>query len=290
VWVDATKSTCDPADPKTNMQDPVTGAPLPVRIPVTIWYRRDKFVRGANPLILYGYGSYGMSCDPTFTSEKLSLLDRGVVYALAAIRGGGEMGRTWRNAGRMEHKMNTFTDFIDCAEAMRAQGWCHPDRLAIRGGSAGGLLVGACLSFRPDLFRAVSALVPFVDVVTTMSDASIPLTTGEWDEWGNPLTSPEARARMLAYSPMDNLPDASVVMPHLYIESGLGDPRVQYFEPAAWGASLRLRWDASRAQGRAIVHKCNMNAGHGGASGRYQQLEELANEYAFLLLALGVDI
>ncbi len=229
------------------------------------------------PLLLYGYGAYGISMEPTFRSSRLSLLDRGFTYAIAHVRGGEELGRRWYDDGKLRKKKNTFTDFIACAEHLVAEGHAVPERLFAMGGSAGGLLMGAVINLRPDLFHGVVAQVPFVDVVTTMLDESIPLTTGEYDEWGNP-NEPADYACIRSYSPYDNM--EPVVWPHLLVMTGLHDSQVQYWEPAKWVARRRaLRPD----DGRRLLLKTNMDAGHGGASGRFRQYREIALQYAFLL-------
>ena len=245
-------------------------------IPISLVYRKGFKANGNAPLLLYGYGSYGASMDATFSSPRLSLLDRGFVYAMAHIRGGEELGRVWYEDGKLLKKMNTFTDFIACAEYLRDQQYGAPDKLFAMGGSAGGLLVGAVTNLRPDLFKGVVAQVPFVDVVTTMLDETIPLTTGEYDEWGNP-NQEEFYRYMLSYSPYDNI--EAKVYPHLFVTTGLHDSQVQYWEPAKWVAKLRaLKTDANR-----LILKTNMEAGHGGASGRFKRYKESASIYAFLL-------
>lgn len=251
------------------------------QIPVSVVYRKGARDQGPAPLILYAYGSYGFSMDPGFVATRIPLLDRGIVYAVAHIRGGSEMGRQWYEDGKFLHKMNTFTDFIAVAEDLVRRGYTTPDRLAIRGGSAGGLLMGAVMNLRPDLFRAVGASVPFVDVVTTMLDASIPLTTLEWDEWGNPADAVYYQY-MKSYSPYDNVEAKDY--PHVIVFTGLNDPRVSYWEPAKWVARLR----ATKTDANTLVMKCHMGAGHGGSSGRYDRLKEQALELAFLLDKIGV--
>ena len=250
-------------------------------IPVTVVHRKGIKPDGSNPLWVYGYGSYGSSMDPWFSSNRLSLLDRGVVFAIAHIRGGAEKGRSWYDHGKMEQKVNTFTDFIAVVEALRDEGWGDPDRIAIQGGSAGGLLMGAVLNMRPDLFTVAQADVPFVDVINTMSDPSIPLTVGEYEEWGNPA-EPAAFHRMLAYSPYDNIREMDY--PTILVTAGLNDSRVHYWEPAKWTARLRDH----KTDDNLLIMKTNMGAGHGGSSGRYGRLEELAFEYAFMLDQLGL--
>ena len=253
-----------------------------VQVPVSLVYRKGYEINGASPLLLYGYGSYGSSTEPYFSSARLSLLDRGFAYAIAHIRGGQEMGRWWYEDGKLMKKMNTFTDFIDCGQALVDRKYADPERLYAMGGSAGGLLVGAVVNLAPDLFDGVVAQVPFVDVVTTMLDESIPLTTGEYDEWGNP-NEEEAYRYMLSYSPYDNV--TAQAYPHLLITTGLHDSQVQYFEPAKWTAKLRaMKTDQNR-----LLMKTNMEAGHGGASGRYRRYRETALDYAFLLDLAGIE-
>jgi oligopeptidase B len=258
------------------------GAADGTRIPISVVHRRDTAIDGSAPALLYGYGSYEHSTEPAFRASRLSLLDRGFVYAIAHVRGGGEMGREWYEAGRLEHKMNTFTDFVACAEHLVGADYTTPARLAARGGSAGGLLMGAVTNLRPDLFKAIVAEVPFVDVVTTMLDASLPLTITEWEEWGDPR-EPEAYARMKAYSPYDNVHAAGY--PALLVTSGINDPRVQYWEPAKWVAKLREH----SSSGRPIYLRTEMGAGHGGPSGRYDAWRDEAIVLSFLCDALGVE-
>ncbi|MFQ5876374.1 MAG: S9 family peptidase [Acidobacteriota bacterium] len=257
-------------------------APDGARVPITLAHKKGLKRDGTNPLLLYGYGSYGAVVDPTFSSNRLSLLDRGLVYAIAHVRGGGAFGRPWYEDGKMLRKRNTFTDFIACAEHLIARGYSSERRLAIHGGSAGGLLVGAVINMRPDLFKVVVADVPFVDVVNTMLDASIPLTAIEWEEWGDPREK-EYYDYMRSYSPYDNV--GAKDYPDLLITTSLNDPRVSYWEPAKWAAKLR----ALKTGDGLLLLKTNMDAGHGGASGRYERLKELAFEYAFLLSRLGVE-
>ncbi|GMA16240.1 S9 family peptidase [Deinococcus metallilatus] len=255
-------------------------APDGERVPVSLVRRRDTPLPA--PTLLYGYGSYGFPIDPEFRSVRLPLLDRGWVWAIAHIRGGSELGRRWYDAGRLAHKMNTFTDFIAAAEHLRASGVATD--LVAMGRSAGGLLMGAVLNLRPDLFRAAFVGVPFVDVLSTMLDESIPLTTGEYDEWGNPNEA-EAYAGMRAYSPYDNL--KAVTYPHLFVSTGLNDPRVAYWEPAKYVARLR---DLRQPGSGELVLKTNLGAGHGGSSGRYDALQEIAEEYAFALAAVEGEL
>jgi oligopeptidase B len=254
-------------------------------VPASIVYRRDRFRRIAiNPLYVYGYGSYGYPLPVGFSPARLALLDRGVVMAYAHVRGGGEMGDTWHDAGKMQFKSNTFTDFIATVEQLVMRGYGNANKVAIEGGSAGGLLMGAVVNLRPDLFRAVVSHVPFVDVMNTMLDASLPLTVAEYEEWGNP-NEPEAFARMLSYSPYDNLEclkDKPV--PAMLVKTSLNDSQVMFWEPVKYVAKLRtLKTDAT-----PLLLHINMDAGHGGASGRYDYLKEIAFDYAFLLTQLGV--
>ncbi len=251
-----------------------------VRVPISIVYRRDLKRDGTAPLLLYGYGSYGISSSPGFSSPRLSLLDRGFAYAIAHVRGGEDLGRAWYEDGRQKKKMNTFTDFIDCAEHLVAQRYTSPQQLYATGGSAGGLLMGAVLNLRPDLFHGIVTRVPFVDVLTTMLDDSIPLTTGEYDEWGDPNRE-DFYQYILAYSPYDNVEPKAY--PNVLVTTGLHDSQVQYWEPAKWVAKLR----AMKTDNNVLLLKTNMNAGHGGASGRYEQYRETALNYAFLLDLAG---
>ena len=240
----------------------------------------------AAPMMLYGYGSYEICCDPGFDRRILPYLDRGVVYAIAHIRGGGEMGRHWYyDQGKYLNKRNTFSDFIACAERLVDLGWTTKDQLAIEGRSAGGLLVGAVINMRPDLFKVALAGVPFVDVMTTMSDPSIPLTTGEWEEWGNPN---DARYfdYMLSYSPYDNV--RAQAYPHLLITAGLHDPRVAYWEPAKWASKIRKTATAAADGFRDVVFKIDLDSGHFSASDRYKYLREKAWEQAYVMEKLGV--
>ena len=251
-------------------------------VPVSIAYRRDTPLGGRSPLLLYGYGSYGSSTDPSFNAPLISLLDRGFVYAIAHIRGGQELGRAWYDDGKLFNKRNTFTDFIDVAEFLVREGYANREQVFARGGSAGGLLMGAVLNMRPDLWRGIVAQVPFVDVVTTMLDESIPLTTFEYDEWGNP-NQRDYYEYMLSYSPYDNV--RAVDYPAVLVTTGLEDSQVQYWEPAKWIAKLR----ALDPDDSDVVFKTTMEAGHGGASGRYRQYEEAALMFAFLLKVSGRD-
>ncbi len=249
------------------------------RVPVSLVYR--KGIARPAPMLLTGYGSYGSSSDPTFSSDRLSLLDRGFVFAIAHIRGGSEMGRAWYENGRQLQKKNTFTDFVDVADDLIRRGYTSSDRLFARGASAGGLLMGAVVNLRPELFKGVIAGVPYVDVITTMMDSTIPLTTGEYDEWGNPHDSTFYRY-MLSYSPYDQVERKAY--PNLLITAGLYDTQVLYVEPAKWTAKLRsMKTDNNR-----LILRTNMEAGHGGASGRYKHWRDVAFEYAFLLDLAGL--
>ena len=246
------------------------------RVPISVAYRKDLKKDGNNPTLLYGYGSYGATIDAFFSATRFSLLDRGFVFAIGHIRGGSEMGREWYEGGKMLNKKNTFTDFIACAEHLIQEGFTSNEKLAILGGSAGGLLVGACVTMRPDLFKAVICKVPFVDVVTTMSDPTIPLTTLEYDQWGNPENK-EYFEYMMSYSPYDNIRAANY--PHMLISTGLNDPRVAYWEPAKFTAKLR----EFQTDDNLLVLDTNYDSGHAGASGRYDFLKEVALDYAFLI-------
>jgi oligopeptidase B len=245
-------------------------------VPISVVYRKDTALDGTSPMLLYGYGSYGMTMDPGFSPDRLSLLDRGFVYAIAHVRGGGELGKPWHDDGKLLRKKNTFSDFIACAEHLIAQRYTAADRLTILGGSAGGLLVGAVLNMRPELFHAAIAKVPFVDVVNTMLDPSLPLTIPEYEEWGNPEDK-QYYDYIRSYSPYDNVEPKGY--PTLLITAGLNDPRVAYWEPAKWAARLR----ALKTDGNVLLLKTNMGAGHFGPSGRYDRLRETAFDYAFLL-------
>ena len=251
-------------------------------IPLSILYRKGLNKDGGNPLLLYGYGAYGLSIDASFASPRLSLVDRGFVFAIAHVRGGQEMGRQWYEDGKLLKKKNTFTDFVACAEFLISEKFTSPERLFAMGRSAGGLLMGAVSNARPDLFKGIVAEVPFVDVITTMLDSSIPLTTGEYDEWGDP-NQRESYDYMLSYSPYDNVERKAY--PAMLITGGLHDSQVQYWEPAKWAAKLReLKTDNNR-----LLLKTNMDAGHGGASGRFRRHHETAFSYAFLLDLAGIE-
>jgi oligopeptidase B len=250
------------------------------KIPVSIVYKKGFKKDGNGPVLQYAYGSYGLSMDPTFSAARLSLLDRGFAYVLCNIRGGQELGRQWFEDGRMLHKINSFHDFIDCSEYLVKQKYTSPAKLFAMGGSAGGLLMGGIVNMRPDLYKGVLAAVPFVDVVTTMSDASIPLTTGEYDQWGNPADK-QYYDYMLSYSPYDNVKPQAY--PNMLVTTGLHDSQVQYYEPAKWVAKLR----ATKTDHNLLLLHTDMEAGHGGASGRFKALHDVARQYAFMLLLLG---
>jgi len=250
-------------------------------IPISMVYRNGLELDGTNPLLLYAYGSYGMTLDAYFSSTRLSLLDRGFIFALAHIRGGEDMGRQWYEDGKLLKKKNTFTDFIDCSKFLIAEKYTSPAHLYAEGGSAGGLLMGAVVNMAPELYNGVIAQVAFVDVVTTMLDDTIPLTTGEYDEWGNP-NNKRYYNYMLSYSPYDNVKVQDY--PNMYISTGLHDSQVQYWEPAKWVAKLR----AIKTDNNRLYLDTNMEAGHGGASGRFEAIKELAKEFSFLLDLEGI--
>ena len=246
------------------------------RIPISLVHRKGARRDGGSALLLYAYGSYGATTEPTFSSQRFSLVDRDITYAVAHVRGGQEMGRQWYDEGKMLRKMNTFTDFIDVAEFLVRERYTSADRLAANGGSAGGLLMGVVANLRPDLFKVIVADVPFVDVINTMLDASLPLTAQEWEQWGDP-NSPEAYRYMRRYSPYDNV--TAKAYPRMLVTSGLNDSRVGYFEPTKWVARLR----AMRTDANPLLLRMNMGAGHGGSSGRYERLKEQAFRYAFII-------
>ena len=271
----------DPADYRTEFV--FAPARDGARIPVSLVYRKDLARDGHAALYQYGYGAYGISMDPMFSASRLSLLDRGVVYAIAHVRGGEELGRGWYEQGRQLQKQNTFNDFVDVTDYLVQKGYAAPDRVVAQGGSAGGLLIGAVANQAPDRYRAMVANVPFVDVLTTMLDESIPLTTNEFDEWGNPARPADYQA-MLAYSPYDNV--RAQAYPALYVSTGLYDSQVQYFEPAKWVARLR----ATKTDPHPLLFHVDMSAGHGGKSGRFRRYHEIAREYAFLLDQLGIAV
>ncbi|WP_409934930.1 S9 family peptidase [Novosphingobium sp. 9] len=258
-------------------------------IPVSIMYRKDRAEQGngakngGGPLHLYGYGAYGISIDPGFSTTRLSLVDRGFAYAIAHIRGGDDMGRAWYKAGKLERRTNTFNDFVDVAKGLVDRGFTAPGQISISGGSAGGELMGAVINSDPELWGAVVAHVPFVDVLNTMLDESLPLTPGEWPEWGNPIEDEAAFDLILSYSPYDQVKAQSY--PPLMVTAGLNDPRVTYWEPAKWVAKLR----ELKTDGNELILKTNMGAGHGGKSGRFESLKETAEEFAFILWQLGIE-
>ncbi|HAV78487.1 MAG TPA: oligopeptidase B, partial [Anaerolineae bacterium] len=251
------------------------------KIPISIIYKKSLTLDGNNPTLLHGYGAYGATLDAEFTSNRISLLDRGFVYAIGHIRGGSDLGREWYDDGKVFNKKNSFTDFIACAEHLIAHGFTSNEKLAIYGVSAGGLLVNACMIMRPDLFKAVIGKVPFVDVVTSMSDPTVPLTALEYDEWGNPARNEDHYEYMLSYSPYDNIQEASY--PNLLLTGGLNDPRVAYWEPAKFAAKLLEH----KVDDNILILRTNFHAGHAGSSGRYDYLEEVAFEYAFLIDRVG---
>lgn len=252
-------------------------------VPVSIVYPKGFPKDGSRPLFLYAYGAYGMAIPPGFSTGRLSLLDRGFAYAIAHIRGGDDLGQDWYHQGKLEKRANTFNDFVDVAKALIGQGWTSAGRIATAGRSAGGELMGAIVNSDPDLWGAVIADVPFVDVLNTMLDPDLPLTPGEWPEWGNPITDKAAFELIRSYSPYDNV--TAQAYPPLFISGGLNDPRVTYWEPAKWAAKLR----ATKTDDNVLLLKTNMGAGHGGKSGRFESLREAAEEHAFVLWQLGVE-
>lgn len=252
-------------------------------VPVSIVYPADFPKDGSRPLYLYAYGAYGHAIPPGFSTGRLSLLDRGFAYAIAHIRGGDDLGQQWYHDGKLEKRTNTFNDFVDVAKGLIAQGWTSAGRIAIAGRSAGGELMGAVVNSDPELWGAVIADVPFVDVLNTMLDETLPLTPGEWPEWGNPITDKAAFDLIRSYSPYDNV--RAQAYPPLFISGGLNDPRVTYWEPAKWAAKLR----ATKTDANILLLKTNMGAGHGGKSGRFDSLYEAAEEHSFVLWQLGVD-
>ena len=254
-----------------------------MKVPVSLVYKKELKLDGKRPLLLNAYGSYGIPSNVTFSSQRLSLLDRGVVFAVAHIRGGGDLGKEWHDAGKMMSKKNTFTDFIAAAEYLVNQKYTSRDRLVITGGSAGGLLMGAVTNMRPDLFKAVVAYVPFVDVINTELDDTLPLTAGEWEEWGNPVKNKENFQYMLSYSPYDNV--AAKDYPAMLVKTSLNDSQVLFHEPTKYVAKLR----AMKTDKNPLLLKVNMGAGHGGASGRYDALHEAAFDYAFMLTQMGIN-
>src|ERR1043166_2943075 len=250
-------------------------------VPISILHRRDIKPDGTAPLLLYGYGAYGYAMPAAFATGRLSLVDRGFVYAIAHIRGGTEKGWRWYQDGKLKNKRNTFTDFIAAAEYLRAQGYAAPGKIVAHGGSAGGMLMGAIANMRPDMFGGIIAEVPFVDVLNTMLDDSLPLPPPDWQEWGNPITDAQAFSAILGYSPYDNV--RAQDYPAILALAGLTDPRVTYWEPAKWVAKLR----ALRTNAKPIVLRTNMEAGHGGAAGRFDRLKEVALGYGFGSVVAG---
>jgi oligopeptidase B len=271
----------DPADYETRRV--FATAPDGEQVPVTLLYRKGIALDGSNPALLYGYGAYGMSMPASFSVSVLSLVDRGFVYAIAHIRGGMEKGYRWYRQGRREHKTNTFTDFIAAAEMLIAEGYTAKGKIIAQGGSAGGMLMGAIANLRPDLWGGVIAQVPFVDVLNTMLDDTLPLTPPEWPEWGNPITSADDYQRIAAYAPYEAVSEQAY--PPIFALAGLTDPRVTYWEPAKWVAKLR----ATKTGTAPLYLKTNMGAGHGGASGRFDRLKETAECYAFAIKSAGLD-
>jgi oligopeptidase B len=251
-----------------------------VQVPVSLVYRTGLKRDGKRPLLLYAYGSYGATMEPTFNSVRFSLVDRNITYAIAHIRGGEEMGRQWYDDGKMLKKMNTFTDFIDVAEHLVAEGYTARDRIIAHGGSAGGLLMGVVANLRPELWKVVVADVPFVDVINTMLDASIPLTAQEWEQWGNPQDQAHYRY-MRQYSPYDNV--TAQAYPRMLVISGINDSRVAFWEPTKWVARLR----ATKTDTNPLLLRMQMGAGHGGGSGRYERYREMAFRYAFMIDQVG---
>jgi oligopeptidase B len=269
-------------DPKLYQSEQITARSADgTEVPISLVYRRDLRKAGPQPLLLYGYGSYGFAIDPGFSSPRVSLLDRGVIFAIAHIRGGGDLGRVWYDNGKLAKKMNTFTDFVAAADTLVARGYTERSQLVIQGGSAGGLLMGAVVNLRPELFKAVVAEVPFVDVINTMLDETLPLTTGEFLEWGNPKVKADYEV-MRRYSPYDNLKPGAY--PAIYLRTSLNDSQVPYWEPAKYLAKLRtLKTDHN-----PLLMSINLDAGHGGASGRYDALKERAQTYTFMLSQWGL--
>ena len=268
----------DPARYRTERTWATAGG---TEVPISLVFREDVKRDGTAPALLYGYGAYEASVDPTFSSLRLSLLDRGFVFALAHVRGGGELGRQWYEDGKLLHKRNTFSDFIACGTHLVAEGWTSPERLVARGGSAGGMLMGVAANEAPSLFRAIVAEVPFVDCLSTMLDDTLPLTVTEWEEWGNPKDDPETYGYMRSYSPYDNV--AAHAYPRLLVTAGLNDPRVGYWEPAKWVARLRFT-----SPDISALLKCELGSGHHGPSGRYHAWEEEAFVLSFILEAVGL--
>lgn len=283
VWTQLVPSGHDPGRYRT--QRLWAPAPDGRLVPVSVVGLADRPLDGSAPCLIYGYGAYEITIDPAFSVLRLNLIERGVTFAIAHVRGGGDLGRKWYEEGRLEHKVNTFTDFVAAADHLVATGWADPARLSARGGSAGGLLMGAVTNLRPGGWRAIVAEVPFVDVVSTMSDPTLPLTVTEWDEWGDPLHDAEAFVRMLGYSPYDNVVEA-VSYPAMYVTAGLNDPRVGYWEPAKWVAKLRSV--GAGAGDRPLLLRTELGAGHRGVSGRYDAWRDEARVQAFVLWQLGL--
>jgi oligopeptidase B len=254
------------------------------KVPISLVHPAGATPDGTRPGMLAAYGSYELSSDPYFSVARLSLLQRGFVYAIAHVRGGGELGRRWYDDGKLLQKKNTFTDFVDCADHLVESGWVHPDRLVAEGGSAGGLLIGAAVNLAPERFRAVHAAVPFVDALTTILDPSLPLTVVEWEEWGDPLHDPEVYAYMKSYSPYENVRDAAY--PAVLATTSLNDTRVYFTEPAKWVARLREHTTSDPVE-RPVLLRTEMVAGHGGKSGRYDSWHQVAWEWAFLISQVG---
>ncbi len=282
VWTELVRGGYDPGAYRTERLWATSADGT--RVPVSVLARRDHPLDGSAPCLLYGYGAYQVTIDPSFSPIRLNLVERGMCYAIAHVRGGGEMGRSWYDQGKMQHKANSFADFLAAADHLVAAGWASPSGLVARGASAGGLLMGAAVTMRPDRWRAVVAEVPFVDVVTTISDASLPLTVTEWEEWGDPLHDPEAYRRMLAYSPYDNVRPAPY--PAMFVTAGLNDPRVGFWEPAKWVAKLRAA--GAGTADRPVLLRTELGAGHGGPSGRYDSWRDEARIQAFVLTAVGL--
>jgi oligopeptidase B len=251
------------------------------QVPVSVVRRKDSKKDGSGKLFVYGYGAYGFAIPPAFSTNRLSLVDRGFAFAIAHIRGGDDLGYQWFLDGKLTKRWNAFNDFVDVTRGLIAEGYAKPGRVAAQGGSAGGELMGAVVNQAPELFGAVVADVPFVDVLNTMLDDTLPLTPGEWTEWGNPITDPEAFELIRSYSPYDNV--SAQDYPAMLITGGLTDPRVTYWEPAKWVAKLR----ASKTDDNLLLLKINMGAGHGGKSGRWNSLHEVAEAYAFVITQLG---
>jgi oligopeptidase B len=260
---------------------------LPTRdgkqVPVSIVYRKDFQKNGQGRLFLYAYGAYGYAVPPGFSTSRFSLLDRGYAFAIAHIRGGDDLGYQWFLDGKLDRRTNTFTDFVDAARGLIAQGYTRPGKIAIQGGSAGGSLMGVVANTDPELWGAVVADVPFVDILNTMLDESLPLTPGEWPEWGNPITDRAAFEYIRSYSPYDNV--RAQAYPPMLVTGGLNDPRVTYWEPAKWVARLRT----AKTDDNILLMKMNMGAGHGGQSGRWSSLREVAEAYAFVISQMGAE-